>query len=106
MRQEINRFEALNLEDGSGSLAGHAFVARSQDKFAGSRELDLEIRPVLLGMVAVRVSVSSQGVEATRSTKKSAELRMAPEALRGLAAHLLEAADAADALKLKPRPAD
>jgi hypothetical protein len=85
--------------DGAGGIA-----VRSSDNAVGQRELEFDVRPVMLGQVEVCVRLTTQGRGAARPHAKRAYLYTSPTALRELARQLLETADAADKLKLKPRP--
>ncbi len=105
-RQATNSYEAFASGMGSPEpLEGWGGMSlRSSDNALGARELELQLRPVLLGDVEVRVQLTTEGPGSARPHLKRAYLYASPSALRDLAHQLLESADAADKLKLKPRP--
>ena len=79
-------------------------LIQSSDNVIGDRELELDVRPVLLGQVEVCVRLTTQSPGATKSHGKRAYLYASPPAMRELAWQLLETADSAEKLKLKPKP--
>ncbi len=79
-------------------------LIRSSDNLVGERELELDVRPVVLGQVEVIVRLTTQAPGASKPHAKRAYLYASPSAMRELAWQLLETADAAEALKLKPKP--
>lgn len=105
-RQETNSYDLYGRRDPSGEpLPGWNGIAlRSSDNGNGFRTLELDLRPVLLGLVEVRASLSTHPVASPKPHAKKAYLYTTPKALRDLAKQLLETADAADKLKVKPRP--
>jgi hypothetical protein len=76
----------------------------SSDNEHGSRNFELDLRPLILGLVEVRVAIAMQAVDGARSHSKTAYLITTPDALRELARQLIDTADAADAKKVKPCP--
>jgi hypothetical protein len=104
-RQETSSHEtfALGLGEGPMPHAGGIQI-NSSDNVVGERELELNVRPVLLGQVEVVVQLTTQAPGASRPHRKRAYLHASPEAMRELAWRLLETADAAEKLKLKPKP--
>ena len=76
----------------------------SSDNQIGLRQLELDVRPVMLGEAEVCVRLTTQAPGAKRPHSKRAYLYASPAALRELAWQLLETAEAAEKLKLKPRP--
>lgn len=106
-RQETNTHEAFGLtagEAGKPKPGWGGVAVRSSNNTTGVQELDLDFRPVLLGFVEVRARLSTQPVGSEKPHAKKVCLHTTPTALRDLARQLLETADAADALKVKPRP--
>lgn len=105
-RQETNSHDLYGRSDPSGEpLSGWNGIAfRSSDNTNGERVLELDLRPVLLGLVEVHTRLSTQPVSSEKQHSKKAYLYTTPTALRDLARQLLDTADAADALKVKPRP--
>ena len=106
-RQEINTHRVYGRQEaatGKVMVGWGGCALQSTDNDRGARNFELDVRPVLLGLVEVRVSISTQPVEAQKSHSKAAYLCTTPEALRELARQLLDTADAADAMKVKPRP--
>lgn len=77
---------------------------KSADNVLGQRELEFDVRPVLLGQVEVVVRLTTQAPEANKPHGKRAFFHASPAAMRELAWQLLETADAAEKLKLKPKP--
>jgi hypothetical protein len=106
-RQEVNTHRVYGRQD---SATGEVMVGwggcalQSTDNDRGARNFELDVRPVLLGLVEVRVAISTQAVDAQKPHSKSTYLCTTPEALRELATQLLQTADAADAMKVRPRP--
>jgi hypothetical protein len=105
-RQSISSAElfATGVSDDGRQPGWGGILIRSSDNMIGARELELQLRPVLLGEVEVRVELTTAGPDARRAHVKRAYLYAPPSALRELAKQLLETAEAADKLKLKPRP--
>lgn len=79
-------------------------LIKSSDTLIGERELEFDVRPVVLGQVEVVVRLTTQAPGASRPHGKRAYLYASPAAMRELAWQLLETADAAEKLKLKPKP--
>lgn len=79
-------------------------LIRSSDNLVGEREVELDVRPVLLGQVEVVVRLTTQAPDASKPHGKRAYLHASPAAIRELAWQLLETADAAERLKLRPKP--
>lgn len=105
-RKQTSTHEAYALgASSSGPQPGWGGITlSSSDNVTGSRTLELDVRPVLLGQVEVRVRLSTQTPEAGKPHLKRTYLSATPAALRDLARQLLETADAADAMRPKPRP--
>lgn len=105
-QQATSRHESYVVAARPGEpMAGAGGVLiQSSDNLAGERQLELDVRPVLLGQAEVCVRLTTQGPAAARPHVKRAYLYASPAALRELAQQLLETADAAERLKLKPRP--
>jgi hypothetical protein len=79
-------------------------LIKSSDNLIGERELELDVRPVVLGQVEVVVRLTTQSPGASKPHGKRAYLYASPTAMRELAWQLLETADAAEKLKLRPKP--
>lgn len=108
-QQTTSSYEAYALGAGPPrpAIEGAGGIAiRSSDKTAGSRELELNVRPVLPGEVEVTVALATRSPDAKRDQVKRAHLYASPAALRDLARQLLETADAADKLRPRPRAVD
>lgn len=105
-RQQTSVHEAYALGASSdGPQPGWGGVTlQSSDNVMGTRTLELDVRPVLLGEVEVRVRLTTHAPSSQRSHVKRTYLSATPTALRDLARQLLETADAADAMRPKPRP--
>lgn len=105
-RQEISSHESFAVgarPEGPLPAAGGILI-KTSDNMAGERELELDVRPVVLGQVEVVVRLTTQAPEASKPHGKRAYLHASPAAMRELAWQLLETADAAERLKLKPKP--
>lgn len=105
-RQETNTHEAYALGASSGGPQpgwGGATLSSSNTSM-GTRTLELDVRPVLLGVVECRVRLTTQPAGSDKAHSKKTYLSATPAALRDLARQLLETADAADAMRFKPRP--
>jgi hypothetical protein len=104
-REQASTHEAYALGASShGPQPGWGGVSlSSSDNVTGARTFELDVRPVLLGQVEVRVRLSTQAPEAGKPHLKRTYLAATPAALRDLARQLLETADAADAMRPKPR---
>lgn len=105
-RQQTVTHEAYGLGVSSGGpRPGWGGVAFTYvDNVVGSRTLELDIRPVLLGEVEVRIRLATQAPDSEKPHGKKTHLCVTPAALRDLARQLLETADAADAMRPKPQP--
>lgn len=106
-RQETSSHEvyAIGLGGPGGPLEGAGGIAiHSSDNAIGRRLLELDVRPVLLGQAEVRVRLTTHAPKSKRPHSKHAYLYASPTALREFARQLLETADAADKLRLKPKP--
>lgn len=82
--------------------AGGVSIA-SEDNRQGLRTLFLTARPVLLGQVELIAELITQA-PGKKPHKKIANLSATPDALRDLARVLLDAADAADEKRPRPKP--
>jgi hypothetical protein len=105
-RQEVSSHETFAVgarPEGPMPDAGGILI-RSADNLVGERELEFDVRPVVLGQVELVVRLTTQAPEATKPHGKRAYLYASPAAIRELAWQLLETADAAERLKLKPKP--
>lgn len=105
-RQEISSHESFAVgvrPEGPLPDAGGILI-KTSDNLAGERELELDVRPVVLGQVEVVVRLMTQAPDASKPHGKRAYLYASPAAIRELAWQLLETADAAERLKLKPKP--
>jgi hypothetical protein len=105
-RQELSSHDTFAIgarPDGPLPDAG-GIVIRSSDNQVGERELELDVRPVVLGEVELVVRLATQAPGAAKAHSKRAYLHASPEAVRKLAWQLLDTAEAADKLKLKPKP--
>lgn len=104
--QETNTHEAYALGAGSGGPqpGWGGMTLRSSNTSAGVRTLEIDVRPVLLGRVECRVRLTTQQPGSQTAHSKKAYLVSTPAALRDLARQLLETADAADAMRFRPRP--
>ena len=105
-RQEISSHEsfAVGARPESPMPAAGGILIKTSDNVAGERELELDVRPVVLGHVEVVVRLTTQAPDASKPHGKRAYLQASPAAMRELAWQLLETADAAERLKLKPKP--
>lgn len=79
-------------------------LIRSSDNLVGERELELDVRPVLLGQVELVVRLTTKTPDTSKPHAKRAYLYASPTAMRELAWQLLETADGAEKLRLKPKP--
>jgi hypothetical protein len=105
-RQEVSSHESFAVgarPEGPMPNAGGILI-KSSDNLVGERELELDVRPVVLGQVEVVVRLTTQAPDASKPHGKRAYLYASPTAMRELAWQLLETADAAERLKLKPKP--
>lgn len=105
-RQEISCHESFAVgarPEGPMPAAGGILI-KTSDNLVGERELEFDVRPVLLGQVEVVVRLTTQAPDAGKPHGKRAYLHASPAAIRELAWQLLETADAAEKLKLKPKP--
>lgn len=106
-RQEANSHQVYVRCDGETKqplLGWGGITLQSSDNVRGSRDLEIDLRPVLLGLVEVRALLSTQPISAGRARTKKAYLYTTPNALRELAKQLLDTADAADELRVRPKP--
>lgn len=105
-RQEISSHEsyAIGARPERPLSAAGGITMKSSDNVLGERELEIDVRPVLLGQVEVVVRLTTQAPDASKPHGKRAYLHASPAAIRELAWQLLETADAAERLKLKPKP--
>lgn len=106
-RQETNSHDVYGRQanaTGEVMVGWGGCVLKSEDNDSGAREFQLDVRPVLLGLVEVRVAISTTAADAQKSHSKIAHLCTTPQALRELAQQLLSTADAADGMKVRPRP--
>ena len=106
-RQEVNTHRVYGRQaaaTGEVMVGWGGCALQSTDNDRGARNFEFDVRPVLLGLVELRVAISTQAVNAQKPHAKTAYLCTTPEALRELARQFLETADAADAMKVRPRP--
>jgi hypothetical protein len=105
-RQEISSHEtyAIGARPGRPLQDAGGVTLKSSDNVLGQRELEFDVRPVVLGQVEVVVRLTTQAPEANKPHGKRAFFHASPAAMRELAWQLLETADAAEKLKLKPKP--
>lgn len=82
--------------DGVPALTDNQLRLTASDNKKGAAELKLTTRPHLLGAVSVEMSLTTRGVDATRSTTRRASFEASPAVMREMAAALIEAADGAD----------
>ncbi|MDB5428940.1 MAG: hypothetical protein JWP35_56 [Caulobacter sp.] len=105
-RQEASSHEAYAVgarpERPMDSAGG--VTLKSSDNAQGLRELEFDVRPVVLGQIELVVRLTTQAPNASKPHSKRAYLYASPAAMRELAWQLLETADAAEKLKLKPKP--
>jgi hypothetical protein len=71
---------------------------------AGTRTVDIEFRPVVLGKVEFRIELTTQKPGARKPHAKRLFVAARPAALRELAAMLLETAEVAEKNRPRPRP--
>ena len=83
--------------------AGGVSIA-CDDLLTGGRNLVLTLRPVQLGRIEVVVDLATQPAGRSKAHRKSAQLIASAQAMRDLSRVLLEAADAADANRPRPKP--
>lgn len=105
-RQELSSHEtyAIGTRPDEPLPGAGGITLRSSDNLEGDRELELDVRPVVLGNAEVVVRLTTQAPGAMRPHSKRAFLYASPDALREFARQLLETADHAEQLKLKPKP--
>lgn len=102
--KNIHRAFTFGIGTGEPTPGAGGIEVHSSDNENGARDLDIALRPVLLGLVEWRVQITTRGVSATRPHSKSTYLYTTPAALREFAAQLLETADEADKARPRPRP--
>jgi len=106
-RQEVNTHRVYGRQvaaTGEVMVGWGGCALQSTDNDRGAPNFELDVQPILLGLVEVRVAISTPSVDAQKPHSKTDFLCTTPEALRELAKQLLETADAADAMKVRPRP--
>ena len=105
-RQEISSHEtyAIGARPERPLQAAGGVTLKSSDNVLGQRELELDVRPVILGQVEVCVRLTTRAPDAARLHSKRAFLHASPAAMRELAWQLLDTADRADRIKPRPKP--
>ena len=105
-RQEISSHEtyAIGARPERPLLDAGGITIKSSDNVLGQRELEFDVRPVILGQVEVCVRLTTQAPDAGRPHSKRAFLHASPAAMRKLAWQLLDTADRAEQIKPKPKP--
>jgi len=93
----------LGVESDVGIPGAGGVSIASEDNRQGLRTLFLTARPVLLGQVELIAELITQAPD-KKPHKKIANLSATPDALRDLARVLLDAADAADEKRPRPKP--
>lgn len=105
-RQETSSHEsyAIGARPERPLQAAGGITLKSSDNVAGERELEFDVRPVILGQVEVCVRLTTQAPDAVRPHSKRAFLHASPSAMRELAWQLLDTADRAEQIKPRPKP--
>ncbi|WP_332764583.1 hypothetical protein [Phenylobacterium sp.] len=105
-RQEISSHEtyAIGARPERPLQAAGGITLKSSDNVLGQRELEFDVRPVILGQVEVCVRLTTQAPDAARPHSKRAFLHASPAAMRELAWQLLDTADRAEQIKPRPKP--
>lgn len=105
-RQEISSHEsyAIGARPERPLQAAGGITLKSSDNVVGERELEFDVRPVILGQVEVVVRLTTQAPDAARPHSKRAFLHASPAAMRELAWQLLDTADRAEQIKPRPKP--
>lgn len=94
----------FGFKGGTDAMPGAGGISiRSADNEHGARDLEIVVRPVLLGLVEWYVTLAAQAI-GRKGQSKRAFLYTTPAAAREFAAQLLAAADEADRTRPRPRP--
>jgi hypothetical protein len=108
-RQNRNSFSTFKVPvrgDLSHRSDWAVLEVRSADDERGARELEVMVRPDLLGLVQWVIRLSTRHPRKTRFRHDLAQLQSTPAALREFSALLVEIADQADKRRLKPQPVE
>lgn len=104
--EQVDLSEVYGRVDPTGQVMdGWAGISvSSSNNERGVSVVEIDVRPVLLGRVEVRVKATSRKPGAGKDHSKTLYVSATPEAIRDFAGRLMRCAELAERNKLKPRP--
>jgi hypothetical protein len=106
-REEVTAFEVLCWDPVGGRppyIGCGRLHLKHVDNLNGSREVSIDVHPILPGRIEVRVRVETQAKGGLRAHSEAVSMTATPEAIRKFAALLVDAAAEVEEIARVNRP--